>query len=823
VQRFWSYVAVQLGKRAGAVSVVGLLITVGLGLGITKLDFATGQDSYLNKSDQVYKDNLAYQDLFGGQAMLTVVTMSDGHTVDELFTKSGRQQFTSLHDTLVGTGKYKGVITPLSVLEFSDHLVKSPDGNPLNSVAAKATLGANSKETPGTPQAAARDADFQTTTKRLLAVPTAEQTLDNPAWVKFLLYDNQGQIRKALRSFIPDERHAQVIVRLKGNQSIDEEGVAAVSAKQEADKLELDNASTVTTGASILLKDINDYLRGGMLTLGGAAVAIMVVILLVFFNVRWRLLPLAVILIGVVWAFGLAGYLGIPLTIVTIAGLPVMLGVGIDYAIQMHARVEEEVLVGRADHPIQETARNLCPALLVVTFDAIFAFAALRFAKVPMIRAFGLLLAVGIAVICFASIIIPLAILGIREFKSPTSRKADGFDPGYLGRFTERIGGLPSASAIPLIIASVVIFFGGLAVEDKLTLQTDPIQWVNQKSQTIKDIKKLDSEVHSSSEMGVFARTDDVYSDKFVAFSHTFTREMLAKYPQLILTGSSIETAVGDLIDVPGASDIAPTGADVKGAFDVAPADLQASSVADGGRAFNIVFRTGVASLEERAPMVREVRTQTHPPEGIRATPAGLAVVGVGLLDNLEANRILLTYLAILFVFLFLAVRLRSVVRSLLSLVPVLIAVGVASLVAWSLSLKLSPMTAVGGPLVIAACTEFTSLILLRFIEERRRGLEPQEAIDVAASRTGRAFIVSAMTAIAGVAVLSFSSLPLLRDFGRIVAMNVTVALLSALVVLPPMLVWADKRNWVSRGLVKPVVEPYIETPPLGGAVTPAD
>ena len=59
------------------------------------------------------------------------------------------------------------------------------------------------------------------------------------------------------------------------------------------------------------------------------------------------------------------------------------------------------------------------------------------------------------------------------------------------------------------------------------------------------------------------------------------------------------------------------------------------------------------------------------------------------------------------------------------------------------------------------------------------------------------------------------------RGQARIVAMNVTVALLSALVVLPPMLVWADKRNWVSRGLVKPV-EPYIETPPIG-AVSPAD
>ncbi len=46
-----------------------------------------------------------------------------------------------------------------------------------------------------------------------------------------------------------------------------------------------------------------------------------------------------------------------------------------------------------------------------------------------------------------------------------------------------------------------------------------------------------------------------------------------------------------------------------------------------------------------------------------------------------------------------------------------------ANLVAWGLDLKLSPITAVGGPLVVAACTEFTSLILLRYLEERRRGL----------------------------------------------------------------------------------------------------
>ncbi|HEY3142066.1 MAG TPA: hypothetical protein VGJ86_13100, partial [Acidimicrobiales bacterium] len=84
--RIWSWLGLNLGKRAGLVSVVGLLITLTLGVGITRLDFATGQDSYLNKGDQVYKDNVEYQGLFGGQAMLTLYTMDEGKTVVDLFT-----------------------------------------------------------------------------------------------------------------------------------------------------------------------------------------------------------------------------------------------------------------------------------------------------------------------------------------------------------------------------------------------------------------------------------------------------------------------------------------------------------------------------------------------------------------------------------------------------------------------------------------------------------------------------------------------------------------------------------------------------------------
>ncbi|HLT69291.1 MAG TPA: MMPL family transporter [Acidimicrobiales bacterium] len=809
MRRVWAALALYSGKHAGIVGAVGLAITLALGLGVTRLEFSTGQDSYLNKDEQTYIDNVEYQGLFGGQAMVSLFTMEEGSTVVDLFTPENIEHLREVEETLRATEGVETVISPLTALEFTQAMVTGPPDDPedvTRSPAGLALLGARERE-PDPAAQAVRLEDSVTTLDRIAAVE-GPRTFENPEWVEFLLFDNRGEIRKSLRPFFPDETHAQMVTRLVGNASIEEEGEAAELVTEVVQAAPFENAETTTTGAASLLKDLNDYLRGGMFTLSAIALGIMVVILVLLFGVRWRLLPLAIVLVGIVWAFGLAGYLGIPLSVVTIAGLPVMLGVGIDYAIQMHSRIEEEVVIDRSRHPIQEAAVNLGPALLVVTFDAIFAFLALRFARVPMIRDFGLLLAVGIAVICLTSIVGTLATLGIREFRSPT--KGRDFSHGVLARLVAWLGRLPQTTAVPLAIASVAVFAGGIVVEDRLAIESDVEEWVDQDSQVIRDIDTLKAETGSSAELGIYIEAEDVFSDETAAFVTEFANEQLAERPDDLLTASSIVTTVAFLIEMPDTTPLPPTGEDVRRAYEVAPPDIQRALVNPEASALNLVFRTGPGSLEERAVYTNEIRDQLEAgetaggvviPEGVRATPSGLAVVGVGLLENIRANRILLTYLAIAFVFAFLTIRLRSVVRALLSMVPVLIATGAASLAAWILGLELSPMTAVGGPLVVALCTEFTSLILLRFIEERQRGHSPEEAIDVTSRRTGRAFIVSALTAVAGVAVISLSSLPLLRDFGRVVAMNVAVALLSALVFLPPMLVWAEERGWVTRGL----------------------
>lgn len=834
MKRFWGWLALAAGKRAGTVAIVGLLLTLILGVGVTRLEFATSQSSYLNKSDKIYQDDHAYENLFGGQAMVVMFTMTNGATVDDLFTPSNTAKMKALRKELNDGAKahqLQNTIDPLLALEYSNALISDKwvpgsDGEPgraepadiTQSTAGAALLDALGRD-PTPAGAKARGEDSTTTLQRIGEVK-GPHTLDNPDWVEFLLYTNagpeKGQIRKALTTFFPDEHHAELIVRLDGNQALDDQSASADFVARTAAKYHFDDATTLTTGAPALLENINDYLKGGMFLLGGIAAGVMVVILLVLFDVRWRLLPLGVIAIGLVWAFGVAGYLGIPLTLATIAGLPVLLGVGIDYAIQLHARVEEEVTINQAEHPIQETAQNLAPALLVVTLDAVFAFVALHFAKVPMIREFGYLLAVGIAVICLTSIVVPLSTLGIREFKSPTRRTVSRRSEA-LGRLVIRLGSLPRRVGGPLIAASLVIFVAGIIVEPKLQLQTDPIQWVNQDSQVIHDIDALQEGTGSSNELGVFvtarAPKTTVFTQPTVDYVDTFTADALRSNHATLRTANSVVSIVSDVInDIPGAGHVTPTVESVRAAYELAPTAIQKSFATDNGRALNVIFRTGTPErttvpLDEQAEVVHDFEhrfASSDVPPGLSLTPSGLAVVGVGLLENLESNRVLLTYLSITFVALYLAIRLRSVIRSLLSLIPVLIAVGLSSLAAFALDLKLSPLTAVGGPLVVAICTEFTSLILLRFVEERGRGYAPREAMDHTAARTGRAFIVSALTAVSGVAVIATSSMPLLRDFGIIVGMNVLVALLSALVFLPPMLVWAEShgRNWISRHLI---------------------
>jgi uncharacterized protein len=828
MERFWRWLGVALGKYWKFVIGVVVLITVVLGIAARNIEFATGQDSYLNPESQIAIDNVGFQDDFGGETVILLFTSNDGSDVSRLYEGANLAELQRLTAELEEVNGAYAVVTPYTSLEFSANLLSE-------GVGTQALLSAASRDDAG---AEARQADIAIALARLGAIPAEEQEIGDPAFNELLIFDNTGfvvedgvavappteelSIRASLQGTFPNVPGGPVNatavggVVLTGNASLDEQTEATKDVLEVLEGATFEGFDLTVTGSPVYLAEINDYLQGGMLTLGAAALALMAIVLALMFRVRWRLLPLLSVIVGVLWAFSLLGILGINLSLVTISGLPILIGVGIDFAIQVHNRVEEEVVLDKEAHPIAETLSNLAPPLFAATLTGVVAFLALRISKVPMIRDFGVLLAIGITVLVITGITLTASVLGIREYTKRTEVRG----ASLVERVVVKLGGLPQRFGLPLIIIATVLFVGGVLAEGRARIESDPIKWIDQDSQVVQDIRVLENETGFSSTLGILVGANNIYDQEVIDLVWEFTLDAEER-PEVVSTSSMVNT-MGKIVKIEGATPVSPTSVDIEASVEQMPPAIRAALLPPDAdlsapTATQLNLRLAPSGLEDRAVLVEELEADLQGridaldlpadsillvdledgQEPVRATPAGLATVGIGLLENLSANRANLTYLALALAGLFLALRFRSLSRALLALVPVILAVGVSSLVVGLLGFTLSPLTTVSGPLVIASCAEFSVLILGRYLEERQRGFAPREASDRAASRTGRAFFTSAVTTICGFAVLIGSALPLLRDFGLIVTMNVAIALLAALVVMPPLSVWVDEKGWL--------------------------
>jgi uncharacterized protein len=117
--------------------------------------------------------------------------------------------------------------------------------------------------------------------------------------------------------------------------------------------------------------------------------------------------------------------------------------------------------------------------------------------------------------------------------------------------------------------------------------------------------------------------------------------------------------------------------------------------------------------------------------------------------------------------------------------VPVVLASGWSALVLFAVRVPLNPMSVTLGSLVIAISTEFSVLLSERHRQERLAGCDTIEALRRSYRRTGAAVAASGATAIMGFAVLVLSNIAMLRDFGLVTLIDLSVSLVGVLVALP--------------------------------------
>jgi uncharacterized protein len=240
----------------------------------------------------------------------------------------------------------------------------------------------------------------------------------------------------------------------------------------------------------------------------------------------------------------------------------------------------------------------------------------------------------------------------------------------------------------------------------------------------------------------------------------------------------------------------ASSQASIKALLDAVPPYFSQGVITNDRKVATLAFGIRLMPLDRQEQVIKAMRSDLHPPAGVRAQLAGLPVLAAEANDRVASpwRRYLMLVLGLVAVAAVLLVTLRSRTRALVPLIPIALATGWSALVLFALRIPLNPMSVTLGALVIAISTEFSVLLSERYRQERLAGHEPVEALRRTYRSTGAAVMASGVTAIAGFAVLIVSDVRMLRQFGEVTVVDLTVALIGVLVVLPAVLVMAERR-----------------------------
>src|SRR3954447_7828965 len=659
---------------------------------------------------------------------------------------------------------------------------------------------------------------------------TAEPRIDDPDFVSALVFDpaRGATTPKARFAYLFPNSHSAVIqVRLKPGLTQAQRRRAiglvreAVGMKEWALK---NGASYTVTGAPVVVEDLDAALTDSLLRLLVVALLVMAIVLALVFRSRLRLLPLAVAVAAVAITFGLMSLLGASLTMASIAVLPVLLGLGVDYAIQYQARYEEG------------TAHVAVPVIATAGLATAVGFLVLLLSPVPMVRGFGVLLVAGIAIAFFLALSAGTAALVLagrrRGAGGALGRSARGAAElvddavaraGRAARPLARLGArvreavLRGALERPrrVLVIGLAIALAGLAVDSQTKVSSDLRELVPQDLRGARDLEALQRATGVAGEIDVVVQGRDLTQPAVVNWMRDYQAGLLKRYGYSTKNGCG-RAALCPALSLPDlfrSADATKDQARIRGLLDAVPAYFSQAVITRERRTATLAFGVRLMPLDQQKKVMDVMQARLNPPKGTTARLAGLQVLGAQANDALSSPlRRLGTMLAgLLAVGLALLAVYRRWERAWIPLVPIALAAGWSALVLFALRVPLNPMSATLGALVIAISTEFAVLLDGRFREERRAGHRPREALLRTYRSTGAAVVASGATAIAGFAVLAFSDVRMLREFGIVTVVDLSASLLGVLLVLPAVLVLAERRT--GRAPPRPPPAPAVQEP----------
>lgn len=549
----------------------------------------------------------------------------------------------------------------------------------------------------------------------------------------------------------------------------------------------------VVTGDPAFQQQMGEEMGMSMGTLIMIAMVLMVVAVGLFFShIRYRFLPVGIVASGLILTFGVIGYSGYPITMVAIAAFPVLIGVGIDYAINIQTRYDEEARKSSPKDAAYTTITKSGPSILFAMLSTSMGFIALWISPVPMIAGFGVVCVIGVAC-CYLVALLAIPSLGILLEYHPKHETNDGAEGKGSGHLMERyniavgnLAGWIAHHAVPILLICSLIGVVGFLMDSEIAINTNEETFVPQDMPALINLKKVSRTMGSTSSLPVYVRGDNVLDVGTIRWMHEF--QFYEESHNSKITGSE---SIASLLVRYNNGTLPSSNPEITAILDRIPA-AEKERYISGKTDAVILFSTVDMENEVAMAMIDNFAMEiewNEPPPGISVSMTGMGEMFTNLIKEINIGKTRMTLLAFVLIFGLLFLIYRNAIKAITPVIPIMMIVGWNGLVMFVLGIDYTPMTATLGSLTIGVASEYTILIMERYYEEKANGLSVIDSVKHATRQIGTAITVSGMTTVFGFAALIASSFNMISNFGLVTVITVGFSLIGAIIVMPAILI----------------------------------
>ncbi|AUD66170.1 hypothetical protein BK011_07980 [Tenericutes bacterium MZ-XQ] len=427
-----------------------------------------------------------------------------------------------------------------------------------------------------------------------------------------------------------------------------------------------------------------------------------------------------------------------------------------------------------------KTVRKMVPAVLIAMISTALGLLSLYRSDVPMIQDFGSMLTIGIMIAFAIALFVFLPFMFVKDwfFKAEKVKKQKKIVKH--NRFIHGLTGVILEFRYTVIVVAVLIAATGIYVDIDAPAETDLESFMPQDSEALADIEELRTIIGSTEQLAIVFESENILLD--LESIQSVEDNLLTTYDDIIIETTSITT----MFELLGITDLSAVD---ESTLDMIPVDQRKLFINDSYT--KSVFNMNIVDLsdEEFDELLTELETYFN---GLTVdyniTVTGQSIIDVELMKSLTTGRYEITLIGLGLIFFSLFAIYRKFSRAILPLLPIILIVGWSGLVMYLFDMSYTPLTATLGALIMGIGTEFTILITERYEEEKHKQKSDKEAIKVSLAKMSNPILVSALTTMGGFSALIFSDFVILSNFGIMTLVNISLALLSTLVVLPAIL-----------------------------------